>query len=146
MAVFRSTKRFNGYSTAFRQWRSTHSHCQYLHGYSISFKVWFEGELDHRNWVADFGDLDDVKHWLANLLDHMTVVAEDDPLLDLFKDMEKQGMIQLRVVPHVGCERFAELVFNYVNQYIQEKTDQRVRVVQVECFEDGTKNSAIHLG
>ena len=38
------------YSTAFRQWRSK-SHCKYLHGYSLSFKVTFEGELDERNWV-----------------------------------------------------------------------------------------------
>lgn len=146
MAIFRSTKRFNGYSTAFRQWRSTHSHCQYLHGYSISFKVWFEGELDDKNWVADFGDLDEVKHWLADLLDHTTVVADDDPLLETFRALERQGMLQLRIVPHVGCERFAELTFNYINTYIQEKTQGRVRVVQVECFEDGTKNSAICCG
>jgi len=145
MSRFRSTKRFNGFSTAFRQWRSVHSHCQYLHGYSISFKVWFEGEVDERNWVADFGDLDAVKHWLADLLDHTTVVAEDDPLLDLYKEMETHGLIQLRTVPHVGCERFAELVFNFIDQYIQEKTAKRIRVVQVECFEDGTKNSAIYL-
>jgi len=94
--------------------------------------------------VADFGDLDDVKHWLADLLDHTTVVAEDDPLLDMFRDMETKGMIQLRIVPHVGCERFAELTFDYINQYIQSKTAGRVRVIQVECFEDGTKNSAMY--
>lgn len=144
MSIFKSTKQFNGYSTAFRQWRSSHSHCQYLHGYSISFKVWFEGSLDQRNWVADFGDLDDVKHWLADLLDHTTVVAEDDPLLEMFREMETKGMIQLRIVPHVGCERFAELTFDYINQYIQTKTAGRVRVIQVECFEDGTKNSAMY--
>jgi 6-pyruvoyl-tetrahydropterin synthase len=28
-----------------------------LHGYGISFKVTFEGELDDRNWVWDFGGM-----------------------------------------------------------------------------------------
>ena len=142
MGKHRSYKRFIGYSTAFRQWKAD-SHCNMIHGYAFCFKVWFEGELDSRNWVADFGDLDEIKHWLADLLDHTTVVAEDDPLMDSFHELEKQGMIQLRIVPHVGCERFAELVFNHINEYMQEKTEKRVRVIQVECFEDGTKNSAI---
>jgi 6-pyruvoyltetrahydropterin/6-carboxytetrahydropterin synthase len=55
MGSFRSTKIFDGYSTVFRQWKADGTHCQFLHGYGISFKVWFEGELDGRNWVWDFG-------------------------------------------------------------------------------------------
>ena len=51
MAKFTSTKLFDGYSTCFRQWRAINTHCRFLHGYAISFRVWFEGELDHRNWV-----------------------------------------------------------------------------------------------
>ena len=43
--MYRSYKRFIGYSTAFRQWRAG-SHCSLLHGYAFCFKVWFEGELD----------------------------------------------------------------------------------------------------
>ena len=43
---FQSTKVFDGYSTVFRQWKATTTHCQYLHGYGISFKLWFEGKLD----------------------------------------------------------------------------------------------------
>ena len=38
--MFRSYKEFNGYSTAFRQWRAE-SHCRYVHGYALRFKVWF---------------------------------------------------------------------------------------------------------
>ena len=44
-----SIKLFDGYSTAFRQWRATHSHCKYIHGYALKFKVWFEGDLDEKN-------------------------------------------------------------------------------------------------
>ena len=46
MGSFRSTKIFDGYSTCFRQWRAEGTHCKFLHGYGVSFKVWFEGELD----------------------------------------------------------------------------------------------------
>ena len=46
MAKFTSTKLFDGYSTCFRQWKATDTHCSYLHGYALSFRVWFEGELD----------------------------------------------------------------------------------------------------
>ena len=42
MGKFQSTKIFDNYSIAIRQWRAQHSHCQLLHGYALEFKVWFE--------------------------------------------------------------------------------------------------------
>ena len=54
MKEFLSTKIFNGYSTAFSNGGS-HSHCKYIHGYALKFKVIFKGNLDQRNWVCDFG-------------------------------------------------------------------------------------------
>ncbi len=54
MAKFQSTKLFDGFSTVFRQWKAEGTHCRFLHGYGVSFRVWFEGELDERNWVWDF--------------------------------------------------------------------------------------------
>ena len=47
MSQYISTKVFDGYSTVFRQWRAEGTHCKFLHGYGVSLKVWFEGELDH---------------------------------------------------------------------------------------------------
>ena len=52
--MFISTKVFDGFSCVFRQWKADGTHCRFLHGYGISFKVWFKGELDERNWVWDF--------------------------------------------------------------------------------------------
>ena len=57
MARYISTKLFDGYSTCFRQWKADGTHCRFLHGYAVSFRVWFEGELDERNWVWDFGGM-----------------------------------------------------------------------------------------
>ena len=86
MKKFTSTKLFDGYSTVFRQWKAEGTHCKYLHGYAISFRVWFEGELDERNWVWDFGgmkraktliDGKQPKEWMDFMFDHTVIIAED---------------------------------------------------------------------
>ena len=150
MITFKSSKLFDGFSTVFRQWRAEGTHCRFLHGYAISFKVDFEGDLDERNWVWDFGGMKradgnidgmNPKQWFDWLLDHTTIIAEDDPALDLFKAMDKDGIIQLRILPYTGAERFAEYLFQKINEFVQEETHYRVRVAKVEVFENG-RNSA----
>ena len=146
MKEYISIKVFDGYSTAFRQWKAIHSHCQYVHGYALKFKVWFEGEIDEKNWVCDFGCFkkNGIKEELSNQFDHTTVVAADDPHMQIFEQMDKAGLIQLRVMKHVGCERFAEWVYNLINNKMQKETNNRVNVLKVEAFEGGTNNSAIN--
>ena len=146
MKDYRSTKKFDGYSTAFRQWRAKHSHCQFVHGYAMEFLVTFEGSLDELNWVCDFGCFkrNGIKDHMKYMFDHTTIVAKDDPELDSFKQLSEKGLIQLRILDHVGCEKFAEYVFNYINSKIFTETEGRVRVLKVESFEGGTNNSAIY--
>jgi len=144
MAKFQSTKLFDGYSTCFRQWRAEGTHCRFLHGYAISFRVWFEGELDERNWVWDFGGMKRAKNtingmspkdYFAWLLDHTTIIASDDPYLDTFHKMYSDGIIQLRILPATGCEKFAEFLYNTINTFLEKETDGRVRAVKVEVYE-----------
>jgi len=121
MAKYLSTKTYGndrGLSCCFRQWRSTHSHCSLLHGYSIGIKLIFESEtLDDRNWVMDFGGLKAFKEWSEYMFDHTLCIAEDDPHLEMFKKMaelglqDQGGVCDLRIVPAVGCEKFAELAY-----------------------------------
>ena len=141
MAKFKSTKLFDGYSTCFRQWRADGTHCKFLHGYAVSFRVWFEGDLDHRNWVFDFGGMKRAKTQIAGmspkdyftyLLDHTTIVAEDDPYLENFIQMAQDGIIQLRILPATGCERFAEYLYNTINAFLKEETEGRVKLVKLE--------------
>jgi len=150
--MFRSTKKFDGFSTVFRQWKANTTHCQYLHGYDVEFRITFEGELDERNWVWDFGGMKRAKNtidgmmpkeWMDYMFDHTFVVAEDDPFKESFLKMNEAGAAQVRVVPAVGAERFAEFVYHKVNKFVQEETDGRVRVVRVE-FMENHKNSAIY--
>jgi 6-pyruvoyltetrahydropterin/6-carboxytetrahydropterin synthase len=148
--IFQSTKLFDGYSACFRQWKAEGTHCKFLHGYAVSFRVWFEGELDERNWVWDFGgmkrangNIDGMspKAFFDHLLDHTTIVAQDDPYLSLFESMDKDGIIQLRVLPSVGCERFAEYLYGKINTFLSEETNRRVRATKVEVYEH-ERNSA----
>jgi len=154
MGSFRSTKVFDGYSTVFRQWKAENTHCQFLHGYGVSFKVWFEGELDERNWVWDFGGMKrakgtidgmNPKAWMDYMFDHTMIVAEDDPNINLFKSMDESNIIQLRILPAVGAEQFAKYIYEKLNTFIQEETEGRVKVVQVE-FREHEKNTAFYKG
>ena len=149
---YRSTKVFDGFSTVFRQWKAEGTHCRFLHGYGVSFKVTFEGELDNRNWVWDFGGMKRAKTlidgmqpkaWMDYMFDHTLVAAKDDPMLNYFRNLDEHGVIQLRIVKATGAEKFAEFIFNKLNNFVKDETNDRVRITQVEFMEHG-KNAAIY--
>ena len=154
MGKFKSTKLFDGFSTVFRQWKAETTHCRFLHGYGVSFRVTFEGDLDERNWVWDFGGMKRAKtkidnmspkEWMDYMFDHTVLVAEDDPGIGGFKTMDNLGIIQLRIIPATGAEKFAEFIFNKLNTFVQEEADGRVKITQVE-FMEHNKNTAIYEG
>jgi len=149
---YMSTKVFDGFSTVFRQHKAEDTHCRFLHGYGISFKVTFEGALDERNWVWDFGGMKRAKTlidgrqpkaWMDHMFDHTVIIAEDDPKRGYFIGMEHAELIQLRIIPATGAERFAEFIYEKLNAFVKEETNNRVRVTQVEFMEHG-KNAAIY--
>ena len=151
--MFISTKVFDGFSCCFRQWKATTTHCQYLHGYGVSFKVWFEGDLDERNWVWDFGgmkraktkiDGKSPKEWMDYMFDHTLIVAEDDPFIKAFQQMGDAGVAQIRVIPATGAEKFAEYIYNKLNKFVDTETNGRVRVTKVKFMEHG-KNAACYV-
>ena len=126
MGKHQSSKVFDGFSTVFRQWKTKDTHCRFFHGYGISFKVYFEGKLDDRNWVWDFGGMKrsktkidgmSPKAWMDYMFDHTTILAEDDPYLESFNKMDDAEVAQVRVVEATGAEKFAELVYYKVNEF-----------------------------
>ena len=150
--MYQSTKLFDGFSCCFRQWKAETTHCRFLHGYGVSFRVTFEGNLDHRNWVWDFGGMKRAKTqidgmspkaWMDHMFDHTVIVAKDDPKLDTFKAMEVMGIIQLRIVEATVAEKFAEFIFHKLNEFVHKETKSRVKIAQVEFMEHG-KNTAIY--
>jgi len=153
MGKFQSSKVFDGFSTVFRQWKAETTHCRFLHGYGISFQVYFEGDLDHRNWVWDFGGMKRAKTqidgmspkaWMDYMFDHTLICAEDDPALPEWERLNEEGIIQLRVVEATGAEKFAEYIFNKINNFVLEETEGRVKVTKVKFAEHG-KNAAYYV-
>ena len=153
MGKYQSSKVFDGFSTVFRQWKAETTHCRFVHGYGISFKVYFEGGLDERNWVWDFGgmkraktqiDGKSPKEWMDYMFDHTLIVAEDDPFIKAFQQMEEAGVAQVRIIPATGAEKFAEYIYNKLNKFVDTETEGRVRVTKVKFMEHG-KNAACYV-
>jgi len=145
--MYYSTKLYQDLGpVAYRQWRAD-SHCNKLHGYSLSFNFTFRAEeLDARKWVMDFGGLRHLKGLLEDNFDHCTLVAEDDPEMEWFLEGDKRGILKLTVLPNLGCESLAELVFEVTKVWLQDAGQwPRVQLHSVEVMEHGS-NSAIFTG
>lgn len=147
--MYQSTKIFDNYSIAIRQWKAQHSHCQLLHGYAIKFKIWFTADdLDEMNWIVDFGGFKDaplgngLKTWMNEMFDHTTLIEKDDPYKDLFEQMQMEGLCKVHFLDKMGAESLAKLVFEKFNDVLSKTQGGRCKVLKVECFEND-KNSAI---
>ncbi|MDC0253476.1 6-carboxytetrahydropterin synthase [Bacteriovoracales bacterium] len=141
MPKFTSTKLLRGYPCTHRQWKAE-SHCRFVHGYSRDFYFEFAcKELTKEGWVVDFGGLKEVKKWLASMFDHTFLSSQDDPYLEKFKELDKEGVLQLRVLPNAGMEGTAQFVYDHVNKMIHDMTQGRAWVTKVEVREN-EKNSA----
>jgi 6-pyruvoyltetrahydropterin/6-carboxytetrahydropterin synthase len=159
---YRITKTYGhdlGLSACFRQHRAS-SHCQFLHGYALSFKFTFEAdELDERNWVLDFGGLKRLKDWLCDTFDHKLLIASDDPALDRLTSLadgrgvwNSSPVADVLVVEAVGCEAFARMAWHNAAALLEQWRNREVapltngvRLVEVEVREHGA-NSAIYTG
>ena len=149
MSKHYSTKHYGhniGLSAVFRQPNADHSHCHFLHGYSLAFTFTFGcDKLDNKNWAVDFGGLKPLKAWLTDSFDHKFCLDVNDPHLEKFKELEALDLADIRMFDGVGAEKFAEHAFNFADKLIREATDNRCYVVKVECAEHGA-NSAIYEG
>ena len=98
-------------------------------------------ELTESGFGVDFGEFSDIKSWLSYWFDHTTLINEDDPELQLFQDLHDKQIVDLRVLPNVSMERTAEFVFDYVDKWIREQTNNRSFLIEVECRENNKKRS-----
>jgi 6-pyruvoyltetrahydropterin/6-carboxytetrahydropterin synthase len=154
MGRYISTKLFDNFSVALRQHKAQHSHCCKLHGYALKFKVWFSSvepledkQLDDMNWIVDYGGFkappngNGLKDWLNYMFDHTTLIEKDDPYLDIFKGLEVEGLLQLRIMDKMGAESCAKLVYNKFNEVLSKTDGARCKVIKVECFENDNNSS-----
>jgi 6-pyruvoyltetrahydropterin/6-carboxytetrahydropterin synthase len=144
--LYRSTKNYDhseGLSCCFRQWRAEHSHCKLVHGYALAFSFVFASRsLDQNNWCFDFGGMKEIRHWLHEMFDHTMLVAADDPERERLEALGHAGIVDIRVVPAVGCEAIAKQVFGHVARYVTQKTENRVWLESVHVKEHGGNSAS----
>lgn len=141
---FKSTKRFSGFPCTHRQWRAE-SHCKFVHGYSREFYFEFAArELTKEGWVVDFGGLKEIKSWLEHMFDHTFLIAQDDPHMEAFQKLDKEGVIQLRVMPNPGMEGSALYVYEEASKILKKTYGDRAWITLVEVSEN-EKNSAQYI-
>lgn len=69
--------------------------------------------------------------------------AASDPELARFEELERAGLVQLRVLPEVSCECFARHIFEFFHAFVEAETAGRVSVTQV-TFRENRTNSATY--
>ncbi len=151
--MYYSTKTYGherGLSCCFRQWRAK-SHCNLLHGYALKVQIVFASStLDEQNWVMNFGGLKALEQWLRDMFDHTLVVAFDDPQRAAIVDLSTLHLAKVVSVDDVGCEKFAELIFNraidlLINDQVLGEVGKGTHVFRVTVAEhDGNSASYSH--
>jgi 6-pyruvoyltetrahydropterin/6-carboxytetrahydropterin synthase len=145
MSTFQSTKTLAGYPCAHRQWKDK-GNCAFIHGYSRSFHLTFQGELDEHGWVKDFGSFGSFKQFLDWNFDHTLLLAPDDPIIHMMQMLEKNGACKLILPPYgpsmEGCARW---VLEEFNSCYRTTADQihNVQLIRVEVREN-EKNSGVY--
>jgi 6-pyruvoyltetrahydropterin/6-carboxytetrahydropterin synthase len=71
--------------------------------------------LDVRNWAADYGGLKELKQILESQFDHTLLVAQDDPHIEMYHELERLKLAKLTVLPRLGCEGLADMLYKFVN-------------------------------
>lgn len=139
--MFTCAKTFDDLPFAHRQWRHP-GHCSLIHGHSWAFDVTFAAEaLDAMGFVIDFGDLKELRERLRELFDHTLVIGEDDPERERFEGLAAAGLCRIVTVPSGSAEGLAAWVFELADTLVTQRTEGRVRVVEVTCHE-GPRNRA----
>jgi 6-pyruvoyltetrahydropterin/6-carboxytetrahydropterin synthase len=138
---FTSTKEYvDEFPCAYKQWKADTA-CNLNHGYSFSIKFYFgANQLDKRGWVIDYGGLRDLKDILKQQFDHKTIIAKDDPDLEKYRQLERDSILELTVLPGMGCERIADMLYKFVNgvyipDYLGQGESQRIWCYRVEVRE-----------
>lgn len=145
-----STKEYiDAFPVAYRQWRAD-SHCNAIHGYALSIRVFFEtDDLDVRNWAMDYGGLKPLKAQLEDWFDHTLLVAQDDPMKEHLVALHKLGLAKITEVEKTGCEGIADFLYEYINTIFLpsygKSEAERLWCCQVEVRETHA-NMAMRVG
>ena len=137
--MYKIKKKLTSVSCCFRNHRAE-SHCKYLHGHDLVFEIEVASvDLDSAGWVFDFGGFSILRAEIERRFDHKTLVAKDDPMMSVFREMQKKDLIQLSEFELTTCEHFAEYTFVICSNLLKDL------YVHSVCVTEEGKNSAIYI-
>lgn len=127
----------SGFSCCYRDHNDEASTLGQLHGSVLGFKIMFEADvLDENNRVLDTTSLGEIEEFLEASFSHTTLVAQDDPSMEAFDQLDDDGAIDLVVMPATTLEAFAKAVFDFCDHWLgRSPHDKRVTIHSVECRE-----------
>lgn len=132
----------SGFSCCYRDHNDDESTLGQLHGAVLAFKIMFEADN-----LKDIRQVDGLMEKIEEFLDatfgHTTIVAQDDPSMEAFEQLDEDGAIDLVVLVETLPDAFAKAVFDYCVHWVGEGMFGTLMIHSVECKEhDGT--SAIY--
>jgi len=74
------------------------------------------------------------------MCDHTLLINEQDPYLEMFQDMHKKGLCNLRVVDNCGAEGMARYFLDFADELVRRKSASRAWCYKVIQWEND-KNS-----
>lgn len=153
MSRYQSTKKFGPITTTHRNWHAAENqsrdsvHCSYIHGYSRKVEVTFEGELDDKGWVYDFGHTKEMKKLLDDNWDHKVLINSDDPELPFILEAQERGVLKVTVMNVLeghgaGIEGSAKWCADKFQEIVDRETQGRVKIVKVQVWEHEMNSSS----
>jgi 6-pyruvoyltetrahydropterin/6-carboxytetrahydropterin synthase len=113
--------------------------CSDFHGHSWAVIVYVEGyKLDERNMLIDFNELEVLKKWINDNLDHASILWEGDPMVQYFKEYSQKVFVT-RLNP--TSEHLAQIILEKAMSFFD---NPKIRVESVEVKESCTSSARIY--
>jgi 6-pyruvoyltetrahydropterin/6-carboxytetrahydropterin synthase len=125
------------------RWEAAHripwhqSKCKNLHGHSYKMIVAFEGTPDDRGFVIDFSDIKKIVAPYVSLIDHATIISEDDrELKELFESRSwKYFLLPYDSTVENLCKYFLNVIIEHNKALLVERN---ITSLGVKIFETAT--------
>ncbi len=123
---YQISKEFS-FEAAHRLLRNYKGKCTNCHGHSFKVKLYLEGsKLDDKDMVIDFNETKALKDWVNDCFDHVTVLWEKDPLVNLLRET---GNKVFTTKNNPTSEHIAEIIFHKAEEMFNNSD------VKVYCLE-----------
>jgi len=123
---YQITKEFT-FEAAHRLLRNYTGKCTNNHGHSYRVKLHLEGSnLDEKDMLFDFNETKKLKTWIDENLDHVTMLWEEDPMIESLKSFGNKILITKK---NPTAEHICELILVKAQELFEGSG------IQVSCIE-----------